>query len=363
MDWETWLLNVVSSLVGGSIGGTLLLYCLDKRKVAKQQKANKTKVAAQICHQFKKIKHFSDIVQLSLESDLIDQLLNDLPLEQAEEIYAAINRISQNVELVRRQAEQLLAKGQNIIIDTRLIDIQLALRSDLLQLYEFFAPSHADHPIGIFKNSVIPFAKGRCGRWGIATPEEYYEKLKNYGVSYVNPFKGHSVWKKYKMIINPYGEYYFVKDEKEMTRVPDIIKEFLSTGGIWIHAGGYPFYAAFFWKKKREQSDTIFIAEEIGLEIAQTGQMSVGTIIPDGVGYLGRINWRCENGVRSLVNADRVFAAANVNEKQMNVLATKVVGKGLFVHYGGLHPINTKESEKITNMLCQLIKSIWLERH
>jgi len=360
MDWVTLVINIATSLVGGSIGGTLISYLLDRRRINAQRRAGKTKLCAQLCHDLKRIKESLNIEQLSLDMRIVDQLLGDLNREQVEHIYAKIDEMRNNVQFIRQRIEQLRSQNEKILLDTHLLEAEFELRRDLVQLYEIFATPLTGHNVGIFKNPAIPSTRGKCGRWGIASPEWYYNELKQYGARFINPFGTYDMWKKYKVIINPYGEYYFVKNDKELTNFINTIKTFIENGGIWVHTGGYPFYAAFIWKRKKEESGTTFIAEELGIIVEQVGSVDVATVIPEGVRYLGRMNWRCEDGARSVRNADTVYAMAKYKESNVNVLASKIIGNGLFLHYGGLHNKFSKEVNKVEKIMCQLLKNILL---
>jgi hypothetical protein len=357
MDWVTLLINVAASLLGGSVSGTLISYYLDRRRIGIQKRTNKAKLSAQICYNFKNIKQLFNIGQLSLDIQLIDQLLDDFTPEQVEDIYAKIDKLKKNFEHVRQQFEQCHAQNMEIA------DSESSLRSYLLELYEVFAPPLTGQQIGIFKNPIIPRGKGRCGHWGLATPEEYYQELRKYNARYINPFDKPGVWGKYKIVINPYGEYYFVRKDIKIEQFAGIVKRFIENGGIWVHAGGYPFYKAVIEGQKEPETTHSLIAEELKLEIEGTDGRTVTTEEkPEGVRYLGRVNWRCESGIRSLQNADNVYATAKSNKGDMNVLASKIIGNGLFLHYGGMHSkIKIEEVSTAIKTLCRLIKSISLE--
>jgi len=340
MDWTNLVISIVTSLIGVSIGGTLLSYYLAKKEINKQKEIIKTKSATQIIHNFKNIAQLSSNMQ-SIEQ-LIEPLSKSLTVEEAGRVLAKINEL----------------KG--ILIGfAQQVETEADIHRCLLELYETFAPHSVSQRIGIFRNVIISTKIGCCGQWGVATPEEYREELEKYGARYIDPFQGHDVLKSCKIIINPYGEYYFVRDERALERFAEMIKMFFETGCIWIHVGGYPFYTAFIKKQRKFVPTGSTVAEEIGLEIQSA--YHGGEIIPsmpEGVRYLVHGSWRCVGGVRSLRNVDLVYATARSEKDNMNVLATKRIGRGLFIHYGGMHPVKQKE---VISSLCRLIKRIALE--
>ncbi|MCX9086309.1 MAG: hypothetical protein OIN90_01930 [Candidatus Methanoperedens sp.] len=228
----------------------------------------------------------------------------------------------------------------------------------MLEAYEIFAPENSGRSIAIIKGENIPLEGGKtCGNHGIASPEFFYDELKKYGAHYIDPYDVLDLNKinKFKIIINPYGEDYFLADRNEIRDEPtlDTIKKFLELGGIWVHTGGYPFYRAVFLKTGELTSTAQVVSENFGLIIRER---SGGNIIPSATGIylIGDKPWKCK-GSRNLENSTEVYAVVETEKGKLNILSSINIGKGKFIHYGGIHAIY-EESRFAAKAVCKLIK-------
>jgi hypothetical protein len=73
----------------------------------------------------------------------------------------------------------------------------------------------------------------------------------------------------YRVIINPFGEYYPEKDEGTESTLRAII-EFIESGGVFVCTGGWPFYYA--WTPSGESSSSKRLRKNFGVDV-ESGQM------------------------------------------------------------------------------------------
>lgn len=351
------LLQLILSLIGGGLGGAFVSYYLDKtkRRQAKEEEKIGMKNGT-----FTEIRSNLDKIETAIEkneklqdvffNNSLDKLGEHLSLEELKKInstYEEIRKFNECIQVLKTNFNESSAIELKKEIPT--------LRSKLIDAYEIFAPDDINRYMAIIKGENIPIEGGGiCGHYGIATPEIFLNELNKYGARYIDPIDVLDLKKidKFKIIINPYGEDYFLTSWKDYKQPIDTIKKFVDNGGIWVHIGGYPFWKAINLKDGKARPIESLAAEHFGLKIKE-GPGGKITTTSRGKYIIGDMTWNCIFS-RSLENSDEVYAVASTGGGEMNILSSLNIGKGKFIHYGGKH---LDESEFVAKtIICKFIK-------
>ena len=193
--------------------------------------------------------------------------------------------------------------------------------------------------------------QGACGVWGIARPSFYKNNLQNFSCQYIRSLVP-SELQKYEIIINPYGEVFFLRTlhDQALEEFAQSFKEFLDTGGIWVHTGGLLFHLVSSPKRKKQKFVGVGsrIRDAIGVVWAyssSSGPMHIRVLDEELTVYGG---------------AYRICKDADISWGEINgetVFGFKRVGSGGIMFYGGLHAeMEVKRIPKLVvkalNLLC-----------
>lgn len=358
-------LQLIMSLIGGGVSGALVSYYLDKikRKQAEEEKKNNEKI--DIRHAF-----FAEIWGnlINLENAIEERrLLHDIyyktslkdfhhrlsyeEINMVKSTYSEIEEFNESIRVLKTNFSESSANELRKEIPT--------LRSELIDTFERFAPDDLEGNISIIKGENIPLEGGQiCGHHGIAPPEFFFKELNKYGARYITPFDvlDYNKIEKFKIIINPYGEDHFFIDEKDLIqrRMVDTIKRFIQSGGIWIHAGGYPFHQGINLKTGRSTSTGGTISQILDLIIKSGGRGTITTANTKGEYIIGNMDWQCIDS-RILQNSQEVYSLVKSEKGELNIFSSINIGKGKFIHYGGMH-VTPEEGEFAAKAVCKLIK-------
>lgn len=351
------LLQLIVFLIGGGASGALISYYLNKHAKEEEKKGIKKGIFVEIRGNLNKIENAIEKKEklkdeFFKKSNKLSEFLSDKELEKVNSSYDKIEKFNELIQVLK-------TNFNDSFVNELKKDIP-SLGQSLLDIYEIFVPDDIDTNIGIIKGENIPIGGGFiCGHHGIAPPEFFFKKLNKYGAQYINPIDVLDINKlnKFKIIINPYGEYYFLADRKDQKQnlimMVDIIKKFIEKDGIWVHAGGYPFHNAVFLKTGETIETGGIASRNLGL-IIEGGDGS-GTITTTNKIYLIEyMTWRCEHS-RNLQNCHEVYAIVETKKGKSNIFASFNIGKGKFIHYGGMHSV-PEEAENAAEIICKLIK-------
>jgi len=336
----TALLMVLSGIIS-LIVGIVVGLSLDKiRKRVKMREDRKTILEAFLCElvsNYRKLR----------ESQPVELRATEKALEQG--ILTAVEKKSvRSLRKLLTSYNEKLAQGNKINT--------LDLQREVLNMYsQPFLPNGIS--VGIIRcPSFKRPTRGGCGHWGIAPPNFYMEKLRNFSCRYISHL--YENISQYQIVINPYGEALPLKDSERSTVVEyiSLIKKFLLEGGVWVHAGGYPFWAVYDVSEKQQEDLFEYAKEQFALAFKGHGGPLDIQLTEEAESILGNFNLYA-NSFRVCTNPELVWGKV----KEEAVLGFKRVGKGGIVFYGAMHSKLQAQEQEAGQLLIRVINWICLQ--
>ncbi len=343
------LIILLSMLFGACVN-----YLLERLKKKQQSKEERQEYTEGLFREM--LENFSDLDMFDNRT-ILKPLHTEVCKNWLKKYTISLGDIWRSVEEYNKKIEELEHQKDNKeSINNKIFEIRTAI----YKVYAHIKEKKLHFRIGVIND------RRALSKWGVMPPGYYLERLKkcNIEVHYISikQLFSQQLWK-FDCVINPYGEFFYTLNTRDIqgdtpckSKVVKILKNFIEKGGIWVHTGGFPFHDVY--NIKTGNSLPIELTTCLDLEIKRGKQGKV--IISDkGLSVIGHETFSFERAYRTLSNATEVLAEIDSNGERMGaILGYKKIGKGIFVHYGGMHKLtdSLNERKKVAEKLILIVK-------